>query len=85
MKIIYFIAGMSPTDEEKEDAEKIGTSIFRNASKYSEVTSTENCDFVAGLVPEIYSKFPRKDEVVSASMMPSVGKTKKGAPTWNPN
>lgn len=51
--ILFFIAGMVPTDTEREAAEKLGTARFRNAHLAKNDT-VEKCDEVAGLVPEIY-------------------------------
>lgn len=57
VKILFFIAGMSPTPAEIEQANKLGHCAYRNASNYDNVTSVESCDYVAGLVPEMYSGF----------------------------
>lgn len=51
--ILFFIAGMVPTDAEREAAEKLGTARFRNAH-LAKNDSVEKCDEVAGLVPERY-------------------------------
>ncbi|MFA7063574.1 MAG: hypothetical protein WC132_05495 [Methanomethylophilus sp.] len=51
--ILFFIAGMVPTDAEREAAEKLGTARFRNA-QLAKNDTVEKCDEVAGLVPEIY-------------------------------
>ena len=51
--ILFFIAGMVPTDAEREAAEKLGTARFRNANLAKNDT-VEKCDEVAGLVPESY-------------------------------
>ena len=51
--ILFFIAGMVPTDAEREAAEKLGTARFRNAHLAKNDT-VEKCDEVAGLVPERY-------------------------------
>lgn len=51
--ILFFIAGMVPTDAERAAAEKLGTARFRNAHLAKNDT-VEKCDEVAGLVPEIY-------------------------------
>lgn len=51
--ILFFIAGMVPTDAEREAAEKLGTARFRNA-RLAKNDTVEKCDEVAGLVPEIY-------------------------------
>ena len=51
--ILFFIAGMVPTEAERAAAEKLGTSRFRNA-QLAVNDSIEKCDAVAGLVPEAY-------------------------------
>lgn len=53
--ILFFIAGMVPTEAELAAAEKIGCTRFRNAKLAADPTdSIEKCDEVAGLVPELY-------------------------------
>jgi hypothetical protein len=53
--ILFFIAGMVPTEAELAAAEKIGCTRFRNAKLAADPTdSIEKCDEVAGLVPERY-------------------------------
>lgn len=51
--ILFFIAGMVPTEAERAAAGKLGTSRFRNA-QLAVNDSIEKCDAVAGLVPEAY-------------------------------
>lgn len=51
--ILFFIAGMVPTDAERKAAEKLGTARFRNAH-LAKNDAVEKCDEVAGLVPESY-------------------------------
>ena len=53
-KILFFIAGSIPTDEERAAAEKMGTSMFRNCQLVKDSDPIEKCDSVAGAVPEIY-------------------------------
>jgi hypothetical protein len=50
---LFFIAGMVPTEAEREAAEKLGATRFRNA-RLAKNDTIEKCDEVAGLVPEIY-------------------------------
>jgi len=50
---LFFTAGTTPTDAEREAAEKLGTTRFRNANLAKNDT-IEKCDEVAGLVPESY-------------------------------
>lgn len=59
-RILFFIAGATPTDDEFEAAQKyLPNMAFRNAAFVppdATVGSLEQCDGVAGLVPEIYAK-----------------------------
>lgn len=70
--ILYFIAGMLPTDKDRAEAAKLEGSNalvkFRNASAVpSEPHALEVCDGVAGAVPKIYAeKFPSSDKAVKA-------------------
>ena len=53
-KILFFIADSCPTDVERSEAAKIvGNVVFRNA-KFANGESCEQCDGVAGLVPDNY-------------------------------
>lgn len=79
--ILFFIAGMIPTEAERAAAEKLGTGRFRNA-KLAANDSREQCDAVAGLVPEIYNgvkgikvldvkaEEPKKETVPTAPVAP---------------
>lgn len=51
-KILYFINGAIPTEKEREEAEKLGA-VFRNA-RFAEHDFVEQCDEVAGAVPDAY-------------------------------
>ena len=65
-KIIYFVNGSSPTEEQFKEAELLGTSIFRNA-KFIADEPLENCDGVAGEVPGRYLEaFPKVTPVGQA-------------------
>lgn len=59
-RILFFIAGSTPTDEEFEAAQKyLPNMAFRNAAfvdASASVGSLEHCDGVAGMVPEVYAK-----------------------------
>lgn len=80
--ILFFIAGMVPTDAEREAAEKLGTARFRNAH-LAKNDSVEKCDEVAGLVPERYKTLegvkvlgmkaeePKKEAAPAAPVAPS--------------
>jgi hypothetical protein len=57
--VLFFLAGMVPTDDERDEAAKYGPGVkFRNSLMVNNDTSTsavEECDFVAGKVPERYA------------------------------
>lgn len=59
-KIIFFTADMLPTDEEITQAEEIGAGVvFRNSKFVPENPNPgqiEECEGVAGMVPESYAK-----------------------------
>jgi hypothetical protein len=55
-KILYFIAGTSPTKDEELAAAKLNTKMFRNAFFATEEINLEVCDAVAGAAPEPYLK-----------------------------
>lgn len=54
VKILYFIEGDVPTPDELEEAKALGTSMFRNASLFDPTGCLEECDGVAGAVPDKY-------------------------------
>ena len=85
VKILFFIAGMAPTEEELVESRKIGICTFRNASNYDAVTSAETCDFVAGLVPALYADFPKKGFAKVAEKKEVKTEEKKATLAWTPN
>lgn len=55
-KVLYFIAGMRPTQAVLDDAAKYGPGVaFRNASLIVPEGPIEDCDAVAGAVPDNYA------------------------------
>lgn len=57
--ILYFIEGMTPTKADMVNANKINGSVrFRNASLIDPTGSIEDCDGVAGFIPETYQHLP---------------------------
>ena len=64
-KIIYFTASIVPTAQEVADIEAINASIHTlnvsNASVDNGLGTVEECDFVAGSVPDEYSDKPIYD------------------------
>lgn len=98
-RILFFIAGPVPTAEEYEAAARINGNVsFRNASVIGPGDRTEECDGVAGTVPDVYKKFPSADEATAAKvkareialkatgdkLAPSVGSSKPAAGTQPP-
>lgn len=63
-KVIYFVKGALPSKEDYEAATAIGPGVvFRNALKLVNGAPLENCDAVAGAVPEDYAMiFPTAGE-----------------------
>lgn len=59
-KILYFVDGNAPSPEDIQNAASIeGDVLYRNAQIFSEESLLEECDGVAGNVPEPYlKKFP---------------------------
>ena len=68
-KILYFIEGPLPTGEQQHEAANIrGDVSFRNALAVpeEEVGCLEDCDGVAGKVPDVYAQaFPSANEAVA--------------------
>lgn len=58
-KILFFIAGMTPTAAENEAALEIGAVAMRNRSLIQDTDNPEVCDAVAGeVIPKPYARFP---------------------------
>lgn len=56
-KILYFVNGHAPTIEEYEEAMTLGANVvFRNARKIVPGAPLENCDAVAGAIPDDYAE-----------------------------
>lgn len=55
-KILYFIKGSMPSDDDFKNAESFGVNVsFRNALFITDVGTLEHCDGVTGVVPEKYA------------------------------
>lgn len=65
-KIIYFIDGFAPSDDERLEAQSFGIkTVFRNSQYIYD--AREECDAVAGLkIPEPYAGFPRAEDLVDS-------------------
>lgn len=56
-RVIYFIADVAPTDEERADAIQYGPHCRFMASRFGDVVSPETADAVAGVnIPTIYAE-----------------------------
>ena len=54
-RVLFFLAGSVPTEEEKKAAQKIeGNVVFRNGSAVKDTDSLEPADAVAGNYPKRY-------------------------------
>lgn len=73
-KVLFFINGAMPTEAEYAQAEEIGPGcVFRNARKIVPGAPLENCDAVAGAVPDDYAAiFPmaEADHKIEPGTMP---------------
>lgn len=67
-RILFFIAATMPTAEDFDAADEMGPNVsFRNASMVSTEGALENCDGVAGQVPQRYAdKFLSAREAIEA-------------------
>lgn len=66
-RILFFIENAMPTQADISAIAKLGgNAVFRNAFYCGEGHNTENCDGVAGAVPDAYKKFKDGAEVVAA-------------------
>lgn len=57
-RILYFINGPVPTDEQLTNISPLRNASFRNAVNVSSEERPEACDFVMGDVPAAYSHVP---------------------------
>ena len=58
-RVLYFVDGPVPTPEDRAQATKLGTKMFRNARLAGGADPPERCDAVAGAVPPAYlAKYP---------------------------
>lgn len=60
IRVLFFINGIIPTDEEKKRFEAIASTkkAFRNIQFITPGLSIERCDAVEGLVPKEYKHLP---------------------------
>lgn len=65
-RILYFIKGITPQDDEIADAYQFGSNVtFRNAALVGTEGATEKCDGVAGAVPKLYAGLPDGKQVIA--------------------
>lgn len=58
-RILYFIGGALPTDEQQRDAMRYGPNCVIRNGRYADADGApERCDGVAGMVPEPYKNLP---------------------------
>lgn len=74
-RILFFIAGMVPTDEQKDDISRFGPNAsFRNADQVGSIAMSplEECDAVAGpAIPERYANvYPNVSDVDFGGRLP---------------
>lgn len=67
-KILFFVLGASPTAENFAEAQELRANVaFRNAHHVPSDGCLEECDGVAGEVPERYAEaFPSAEEAIAA-------------------
>ena len=66
-KILYFADGVSPTPEDFEAASKMQAQVvFRNARAVPPEGALEECDGVAGCIPDPYAELPTAEEAIKA-------------------
>lgn len=81
--ILFFIATAVPTAEEQAEAMQYGPNVrFRNAEFGNHSGALEECDGVAGKVPEAYAKCPTAEDAIAKYMdanAEAVGKARESA------
>lgn len=72
-RVIYFIQGATPTEQELAAAEQLGNNVvFRNA-QFATEACPESCDAVAGsVIPAAYAATKRVGELASVPVPPVV-------------
>lgn len=61
-RILYFVRGISPTDEQREDALQYGEGVvFRNAAFVKEDDKPEDCEMAVG--PFVPAQYVKAEEV----------------------
>ena len=82
-RTLFFINGVSPTDEEQAEADEVkGIVCFRNVLKYRPEDAIEDFDAVAGNVPENYALAARlkAEAAEGAPVPPKAATTAPAAP-----
>ena len=80
-KILFFIDGPMPSEKDYEEAEKIGGArvVFRNGLAVPADGALEECDGVAGNVPERYKEAYPDAKTAIASVKKANGREKANA------
>jgi len=58
-KVLYFTKSFAATPEELADAESYEGTVYLRNGRFAEKTTVEDCDAVAGLVPDAYRNKPK--------------------------
>ena len=65
-RILYFVNGVLPSKEAQKEAQKYGSNVgFRNVKMLNDRDAIEECDGVAGEVPNRYKHFPKAEKVIA--------------------
>jgi hypothetical protein len=84
-KILFFINGALPTEEEKKKALSLKKHkvCFRNANFIDNSANIEKCDFVLGEIPDSYSEVAVYGEKIKELI--NINKTEQNKSIWTPN
>lgn len=82
-RVLYFTAGMVPTDAEVEEVQKCGNNVgVRNSQHVPDEPNPgqiEKCDYVAGTVPKAYAHIEKVPGVEVREKQPPAAVAKKSA------
>lgn len=95
-KILYFINGSLPTEEDFKIAKTIDAKVcFRNVNMIGDDEKLEDCNFVLGCVPKIYNEIPEweleikvpSNPIKTPIKVPKIEEKKesKQSAPWTPN
>lgn len=79
-KVLYFTNSFAATAKELADAESYDGTVYLRNGRFADKTTVENCDAVAGNVPDAYRNKPKAKKVKTESqVVPSSDATLKGS------